>query len=42
LRPVEKRFRNLQPNAQSKLVFQFVPVSNDALINGIAVVDEGR
>jgi hypothetical protein len=42
LRPIEKTFRNLKPNAQSKLVFQFVPVSNYALINGIAVVDEGR
>ena len=42
LRPVEKTFRNLKPNAQGKLIFQFVPVRNYALINGIAVIDEGR
>jgi hypothetical protein len=42
LRPLDKTFHNLKPNAQGKLVFQFVPIQNYALINGIAVVDEGR
>ena len=42
LRAVSKTFRGLEPNAQGKLVLQFVPVENYALVNSIEVVDEGR
>jgi hypothetical protein len=42
LRPVDRTFRGLQPNAQGKLIFQFVPVRNYASINGIEIVEEGR
>jgi hypothetical protein len=42
LRPVSKTFRNLQPNAQGKLIFQFVPVRNYALVNGIEIAEEVR
>ena len=41
-RPLWKAFHSLQPNAQGKLVFSFVPVKNYACINAIEVVDEGR
>jgi hypothetical protein len=37
---VERVFRNLAPSAQSKLVLQFVPVRNYALVNAIEVLDE--
>lgn len=40
VKPIEKVFRNLQPSAQSKLVLQFTPVKNYALINTIEVLDE--
>jgi hypothetical protein len=40
LRPIRKTFRNLHPNAQGKLVFQFVPVRNYSLINAIEVLEE--
>jgi malectin (di-glucose binding ER protein) len=42
LNPINKTFRYLQPNAQGKLVFQFVPVRNYALLNGIEVTEESR
>ena len=42
LKPVDRTFRGLQPNAQGKLIFQFVPVQNYASINGIEIVEEGR
>jgi hypothetical protein len=41
-RPLHKVFQSLQPNAQGKLVFSFVPVKNYACINAIEVLDEGR
>jgi hypothetical protein len=41
-RPLRKVFHSLQPNAQGKLVFSFVPVKNYACINAIEVLDEGR
>jgi hypothetical protein len=41
-RPLRKVFHSLQPNAQGKLVFSFVPVRNYACINAIEIVDEGR
>ena len=41
-RPLHKVFHALQPNAQGKLVFSFVPVKNYACINAIEVLDEGR
>jgi hypothetical protein len=41
LRGVRKTFRGLEPNAQGRLHFMFVPVRNYALVNAIEVVDEG-
>jgi Malectin domain len=41
-RPLHKMFHALQPNAQGKLVFSFVPVKNYACINAIEVLDEGQ
>jgi hypothetical protein len=35
-----KTFRGLRPNAQGKLVFSFVPISNYAIVDAIEVVDE--
>ena len=40
-RSLDKVFHSLQPNAQGKLVFSFVPIRNYACINAIEVVDEG-
>ena len=37
-----KRYRGLRPNAQGKLVFDFVPEVNYASVFAIEVVDEGR
>jgi hypothetical protein len=39
-RAVNKTFAGLQPNAQGKLVFSFVPIRNYACVNAIEVVDE--
>lgn len=41
LRAVDKVFRGLEPSAQGKLVFQFVPRRNYAFLNAIEVMDEG-
>ncbi len=41
-RAVDRTFRNLQPNAQGKLVISLVPVDNYACVNAIEVVPEGR
>jgi hypothetical protein len=41
LRALDKSFRGLEPNAQGKLVIDFVPVRNYALVNAIEVLDEG-
>lgn len=41
-RPLDKTFKNLEPSAQGKLVFQFVPSKNYAFVNALEVVDEGR
>jgi len=37
---VTKVFRNLHPNAQGKLIFSFVPITNYALVNSIEVLDQ--
>jgi hypothetical protein len=42
LKGLVKTFRGLEPTAQGRLVLQFVPVENYALINSIEVVDEGK
>jgi hypothetical protein len=42
MRQVRKIFRNLEPNAQGKMIIQFVPTRNYAMVNAIEVVDEGR
>lgn len=42
LRGITRTFRHLTPNAQGKLMLQFAPVQNYALVNAIEVVDEGR
>lgn len=41
-RALDKVFASLEPNAQGKLVFSFVPVKNYACVNAIEVLDEGR
>jgi hypothetical protein len=41
-RAVDRTYRNLQPNAQGKLVISLQPVDNYACINAIEVVSEGR
>ncbi len=42
LHAVKKRITGLKPDAQGKLVFDFVPVRNYPLVNAIEIVDEGR
>lgn len=39
--PVMREFTNLKPNAQGKLIIQFVPRENYAMVNAIEVIDEG-
>lgn len=41
-RAVDRTFRNLQPNAQGKLVISLIPVDNYACVNAIEVIPEGR
>ncbi|HVP00335.1 MAG TPA: malectin domain-containing carbohydrate-binding protein [Bryobacteraceae bacterium] len=41
-RAVDRTFRNLQPNAQGKLVISLIPVDNYACINAIEVTPEIR
>jgi hypothetical protein len=41
-RQIVKTFHGLQPNAQGKLLFSFVPVKNYASISAIDVFDEGN
>jgi len=42
LEPLQRTFRGIKPNAQGKLIIQFVPVRNYALLSGIEVIDEGK
>jgi hypothetical protein len=42
LRSVDRTFRGIEPTAQGKLLFQFVPVRNYALINAIEVVERSN
>jgi len=39
---VTKRFAGLEPNAQGKLLFSFVPVVGHATLSGLEIVPEGR
>lgn len=41
-RALEKTFHGLQPDAQGKLIFRFVPVENYACLNAIKVVNESE
>ncbi|HEV2498022.1 MAG TPA: malectin domain-containing carbohydrate-binding protein [Terriglobia bacterium] len=41
-RALEETFNGLRPNAQGKLVLEFVPVVNYASVNAIEVVDESK
>ena len=41
LRALDKTFKGMEPNAQGKLIFSFVPVRQYAMVNAIEVVDEG-
>jgi len=41
LRALDKTFKGLEPSAQGKLVFSFVPRRQYAMLNAIEVVDEG-
>jgi hypothetical protein len=38
---ITKKIENLQPNAQGKLIFSFVPVHNYAVVSSIEVLDQG-
>jgi hypothetical protein len=38
---VRKTFRGLEPDAQGRLSFAFVPAANRAMINAIEILDEG-
>jgi hypothetical protein len=38
----DRTFHNVEASAQGKLVLQFVPIRNYALINGIEILDEGN
>jgi hypothetical protein len=40
LKGVSKVFRNLHANAQGKLIFSFVPITNYALVNSIEILDQ--
>jgi hypothetical protein len=42
LEPLQRTFRGIKPNAQGKVILQFVPVRNYALVSGIEVIDEGK
>jgi len=42
LQALQRTFRGIKPNAQGKLILQFVPVRNYALLSGIEVMDEGK
>ncbi|MFN7935403.1 MAG: malectin domain-containing carbohydrate-binding protein [Bryobacteraceae bacterium] len=42
LEPVQRTFRGIKPNAQGKLILQFVPVRNYALLSGLEVIDEAQ
>jgi hypothetical protein len=39
---VIKRFGSIEPNAQGKLLFSFVPVAGHATLSGLEVLPEGR
>lgn len=41
-RPVERSFSGIRPNAQGKVVLQFVPVVGMACVNAIEVTAEGK
>jgi len=40
LHALDKTFKGLEPNAQSKLIFTFRPIHDYAIVNAIEVVDE--
>lgn len=40
--PVMREFSGVAPNAQGKLILQFVPRTNYAMVNAIEVIDEGE
>jgi hypothetical protein len=42
LRALDKTFKGLEPNAQGKLIFSFVPRRQYAMVDAIEVMDEGR
>jgi hypothetical protein len=42
LRALDKTFKGLEPNAQGKLIFSFIPRRQYAMVDAIEVVDEGR
>jgi hypothetical protein len=40
--PIVKEFAGIEANAQGKLILQFIPRENYALINAIEVIDDGK
>ena len=41
-RPMDRTFSLIRPNAQGKIVFNFVPIVGMACVNGIEVVEDSR
>lgn len=41
-RPIERAFSGIKPNAQGKILLNFVPVKGMACLNGIEVVEDAR
>src|ERR1017187_4973166 len=42
LRALDKTFKGLEPSAQGKLIFSFIPRRQYAMVDAIEVMDEGR
>jgi hypothetical protein len=40
--PLERSFAGVRPNAQGKIVLNFVPVNGMAFVNGIEVIEESK
>ncbi len=41
-RPIDKTFSAIHPNAQGKILLNFVPVTGMACVNGIELVDDSK
>jgi len=41
-RPIDRTFSAIRPNAQGKILLNFVPVAGMACVNGIEVAEDSR